>query len=175
MRVFCLTVARCWHAFDPWLACGGSLFYSSWVDWRVTECVCGGSDEPPDGGLSHLDHRVHRWSTTTRLFQHRPAEKKSLPLLKPNINGLQGRCVLCWEIHSCLHWRRFLTDIMVAVCHCYEIVNIASVLAKFWWITPKECSRITCGPDGWVWKPLTLIWFWAIKSTSHDLIHEAVM
>lgn len=120
-RCVCVFLAWQWKDADtpltPGLACGGSLFYSSRVDWRVTECVCGGGDEPPDGGLSHLDHRVHRWSTATRSFQYR--EKKRPPLLKPSIDGLGGRCVSRWEIHLCLHWRRVLIDIMVAISHCY--------------------------------------------------------
>lgn len=39
-----------------------------------------------------------------------------------------------YTFHSmeCLHWQGILTDIMVAVFHCYYTVNITSVLAKFW-------------------------------------------
>lgn len=62
--------------------------------------------------------------------------------MKPNINGLEDRCVLCWEMYSCLHWRCLLTDIMVAVSHCFYIVNIASVLAK---VDELRSSRV----PGW--------------------------
>ncbi len=54
--------------------------------------------------LSCSDHRVHRWSTATRSFQRQPTGEKSLYCrIKRNINGLEDRCVLCWEIYFPLH------------------------------------------------------------------------
>lgn len=115
----CLTVARRWHAADPRLACGCSLFYSPRGDRRVTVCVCGCS-------LSRPDHRAHRWSTATRSFQHRPPGKK-----KPPFTVVRSVISMVWKtdvfyvekytFHSmeCLHWQSFLTSVMAAVCHCY--------------------------------------------------------
>lgn len=103
----CVTEARCWHATDPWLACGGSLFYSTWGDWRVTVClcVCSGSVEPQTA--AEAVRTIECTGEAQRQGRSSIGQlggKASLYCrMKPNINGLEDRCVLCWEIYFPLY------------------------------------------------------------------------
>lgn len=101
----CLTVATCWHTIDPWLACGGSLFYRPWGDWGVTVCVCGGSDEPQTAPSAvRTIERAGEAQRQGRSSVGQLGRKGSLYCrMKPNINGLEDRCVLCWEIYFPLY------------------------------------------------------------------------
>lgn len=141
----CLKEARCWHTTDPQLACGGSLFYSQWGDWTVTVCVCAWDRvcvaaamsprrllKPPGSSSAQVKHSDKVVPASAGWEQ------------KPPFTVIWSLISMFWTTDvfyvkkytfysmKCLHWQGILTDIMVAVCHCYYTVNIASVPAKLW-------------------------------------------
>lgn len=114
------------------------LILQPWGDWRVTLCVCAAMSPrrllqpsgPSSAQVKHSDKVVPAsagWE-----------EKSPFTVVWSLISTVWKTDVFYVEkytFHSleCLHWQGILTDIiMVAAFHCYYIVIIASILARFW-------------------------------------------